>query len=617
MAKSPRKTQENKPGRRLLYTVITLSIPVLFLVLVETGLRVVGFGSDYPLFVELPQQPDYLQPNPDVIKRFFADPEQAPDISIDTNYFLADKPENGLRFVVQGGSSAAGFPYGRNASLAGMLQQRLAQTFPDRHVEIILTAMSAVNSYTLLDFADEIIAIEPDAVLIYVGHNEFVGILGVGSSFASGHAPAITRLFLGLRELRLVQFMQQMLSVFKGDAAPRTGTLMATIARERDIPLGSQLFERGVTQFRTNLDALLERYQSVGIPVFIGTLASNQKDQPPFMGDPTNPDKQDWPQQTGQVRQLLKESRFAAALEAAQALVRTDSAAADGHYLLGQAQLGLRQFEAAGKSLRMASDLDRLRFRAPGKFDSIIRETAAQYEATLVEVGKYFADASPNGITGSEFMLEHLHPNAPGYLLLADAYYDAMAESGLGLDWQTRVPDERARELQPLSRIEELHGSYRLGALINDWPFVAQKKNYSPPHPRNPEQQIAQDWYSGKTDYLGAMNKALVHYQNTGDYEEAARIAINLADAFPFEAQPHFVAGMMLVKQTPPQGLRAIPLFRRAATLQPGNAAYLETLARAYMIHGFPDEALETANKVLTLAPDNALAKQIINYLKR
>ncbi|MDH3589474.1 MAG: SGNH/GDSL hydrolase family protein, partial [Gammaproteobacteria bacterium] len=184
----------DRPTRhKWLFTLIAWSIPLLFLAMAEGALRLGGYGDDYDLFVRLKQKPQYLLPNPDVVKRFFNDPDDAPTVSADTGYFLADKPDNGLRIVVQGGSSAAGFPYGKNASPAGMLQQRLSRSFPDRTVEVILTAMSAINSYSLLDFADEIIAQQPDAIVIYAGHNEFIGILGVGSSLGSRHSPALTR----------------------------------------------------------------------------------------------------------------------------------------------------------------------------------------------------------------------------------------------------------------------------------------------------------------------------------------------------------------------------------------------------------------------------------------
>ncbi|NND59712.1 MAG: hypothetical protein HKN49_05540, partial [Gammaproteobacteria bacterium] len=159
-------TQHASRRRRRLFTVIALFIPILFFAVVEGGLRVLGFGEDYPLFVPFAAAPGYLQPNPDVVNRYFADPEQAPAVSIDTQFFLAEKAANGLRLFVQGGSTAAGFPYGNNASPAGLLRKRLQLSFPNQQVEVISTAMAAVNSYTLLDFADEIIAQQPDAVLI-------------------------------------------------------------------------------------------------------------------------------------------------------------------------------------------------------------------------------------------------------------------------------------------------------------------------------------------------------------------------------------------------------------------------------------------------------------------
>ena len=111
------------------------------------------------------------------------------------------------------------------------------------------------------------------------------------------------------------------------------------------------------------------------------------------------------------------------------------------------------------------------------------------------------------------------------------------------------------------------------------------------------------------------MNQGLTHYQKFGDYVEAARIAINLAESFPFEAQPQHVAGMMLVRQRPPQGLRALPYFHRAVTLAPRNTPFAVTLARAYLINGYPDAARATAERVLQLSPNNETANEIIEHL--
>ena len=98
---------------------------VLFLALLEGGLRLGGYGRSYPLFIANEFHPEYLLANPQLIKRYFSDPSDAVRVSIDIAFFKAEKSPGALRLFVQGGSTAAGFPFGAGASLAGMLQQRL------------------------------------------------------------------------------------------------------------------------------------------------------------------------------------------------------------------------------------------------------------------------------------------------------------------------------------------------------------------------------------------------------------------------------------------------------------------------------------------------------------
>jgi len=194
--------EQGSASRARLWTfrLIVLALPFLLLGLAEIGLRLGGFGRDLePLFIPAPNHPAYLQANPRAVTRLFLDPAQAPSVSIETAYFAADKPAGTFRVFVQGESGAAGFPYGLGASLAGILDQRLERAFPSREIEVISTAMAAVNSFALLDFADQIIAQRPDAIVIYAGHNEYLGILGVGSSFRLGESGGATRLFLKLR----------------------------------------------------------------------------------------------------------------------------------------------------------------------------------------------------------------------------------------------------------------------------------------------------------------------------------------------------------------------------------------------------------------------------------
>jgi len=360
------------PPRRALLWAVVLLVPVAVLGGIELALRAADYGRTLePLFIASPEQPDYLQANPRVVTRFFTDPEQAPPVSIETAYFRRQKQAGTFRVFVQGESSAAGFPYGLGASLAGVLDQRLERAFPDREIEVISTAMAAVNSYALLDFAEEIIAQQPDAVVVYVGHNEFLGILGVGSSMQLAATPGLTRAFLAARNWRLFQLMSQLYAQLRpaGATAARAGgeSLMARVAGERSIALQSDLYRRGVQQFEANLGRLLESYRRAGVPVLIGTLASNERDQFPL---------------------------------AILAGVESDAAgAAKTAYHAAQDADEAGNHAAAREGYAWARDLDPLRFRAPADFNSVVARVAADQGARVVDVHGAFVAASPDGLS--------------------------------------------------------------------------------------------------------------------------------------------------------------------------------------------------------------------------
>jgi len=560
--------------RQRLFLLITLLLPVLLLAAAELALRATGIGALEPLFVPAPAAQGYLQPNPAVIQRFFPDPRRAPDVSIDTVYFPARKAPGTLRVFVQGESSAAGFPYGRWASPAAMLQQRLQRAYPDRNVEVINTAMAAVTSYVLLDFADEIIAQQPDAVVMYTGHNEYLGVGGVGSSLVSAKSPMLARAVSQLRRLHLYRALEKLVSSFgpaRDPLSDREGTLMARVAAERSIPLGSPLYEQGLAQFGGNLERLLDKYRKAGIPVFIGTLASNERDQPPFISGPDTATGDSAAQHFAQARNLDRERRF-------------DEARAE--YIA-------------------AKDGDELRFRAPQSFNALIRETAVRQGATLVDVHGELQAASRDGIIGSDLMLEHVHPNAEGYFRLAAAFYAALVQ------WagtpSVEVDEQTARAEMPLTEVDRLHGEYRVAALRNDWPFVAERRPTQLPAPTNRIEEIAQSWFAGGVNWAEAMNEALAEYRRTGNDAEAARVTVNLADAFIDSAQAQYTAGRQLLQAD--QASRGLHYLRRATGLDDRVVEYQLSLAQAQFMLGRKSESVATLEAILAKHPDDARAK--------
>lgn len=527
-----------------IFRLIGLLIPVAFFLLLEIGLRLLSVGESKPLFINNPAHPEYILPRPDVLSRYFPEDAAVPSVTLEANFLLKEKPVDGIRIFVQGGSTAAGYPYGLGASLAGMLDHRLKRSLPNHHVEVINTAMSAVNSFTLLDLADEIIEQQPDAVLIYAGHNEYLGILGVGSSFTLGSSYWLTRSMLWLKELRLYQLIQNTiyaLSSNNGNKEPETTssrrTVMSQVAKHKAIGYQSDLFQAGVKQFERNLGVLLDKYHSAGIPVFIATIASNQKDQSPFNSKPIPND----------IQFQLKSA------QSTQALVslanNTNSIqSADLHFSLAERLYDQKQFELAKKHFGLAKEYDLLRFRAPEKINDVIRASVSANDVYLADVDLRMQQRSEAGIIGRNLMLEHLHPNVQGYFLLADTFYQSIKLSQVFTPF-VDVDINQAWRARPLLPAEEYYGFASVLTLMSDYPFTDEPKPVKLPPPSDWQQELGKQRFTKQIDWLTMAQQSAQSYRNNNQSDMWIKSLQLIADALPHDPLSNIRVAELLVKQ--------------------------------------------------------------------
>ena len=524
-------------------------MPFVLLLVLEGALRLFGFGQTYPLFIPVAEAPDFLRANPGVVRRFMVDERDTPNLWIRPVFFPRCKAPGTFRIFVQGESTTEGYPYGFGASPAGMLQQRLQRTFPGRRIEVVTTAMSAVSSYVLLDFSREILEHQPDAIVIYAGHNEYAGVLGVGSDFSVGRRRPVVLSFLALKDVRILQLARRAFAFFRPPRPRRPDrTLMATIVAEKRIPYGSPLYRRGLEQYRANLRALLRRYREAGVPVFLGTVASNERDQPPFeSGHGPKVNVAAWRRRFEAGRAALVAADPAAALRELDAALALDDADAEAHFERGRALEKLGRYGEARQAYLAAKDRDQLRFRAPEEINEILRQVAAEEGAHVVEVREALHRAALNGIIGHDLMLEHLHPNLSGYFVLADAFYEAFHHQAMIGRWETPIPREQARQEIPVTEVDRLYGEWRSRFLTSDWPFTEPREPFHLPLAKGPVERIAASYYDGSYDWPDAMRRLLTFYRSVGDPAEAARVAVLLAEAFPYRAEDQRVAAEALL----------------------------------------------------------------------
>jgi len=593
-------TEEPQKSRKIVFSIIAVLIPVLFFVVLESGLRLANYGGDLSLFVEVPgEMSDYMMCNHEVAKRFFFTQDVLPSPSKDL--FLKDKPKNTFRIFVFGGSTAAGFPYGNNIMFSRILNHRLQQRYPEIRIEVVNTAMSAINSYAFVDYLDEVLDYEPDAILVYAGHNEYYGALGVASTETLGKSPWLVKTYLSLQRYRtflllregITQIRQWMGKAVAGDLGPDpTATLMERIVSNQYIPYQESLYDAGKLQFEYNLQEILRKARNANVSVILSELVCNVRDQQPLSylesGKPN------------EAQELFKR---------------------------GTTLLNRGDINDAEELLVRAKDFDALRFRAPEEFNYLLYEIAAEFEAPVVPMKQYFESASPNGLIGDNLMVDHLHPNRRGYALMAEAFYDKIVEENLIAPQGRQGKESVFNYLEwGFTDLDSLLADYRIRYLKGGWPFRPQgtKNNALSTIQTNDEvEKVAKEVLVNKALNLevahlklaefyekqGLFRLAFEEYKSlycmipfeTMFYERAARLLIKLQD---FDQALHILhaslkvressfslkwIGQILLQQNRIED--ALPYLERALQYLPEDNQLKQNLGRAYLVTGKKNKA--------------------------
>jgi lysophospholipase L1-like esterase len=619
------------PGKRRTYNLIALLIPVIILLLLEAGLQIFKYGGQLDLFISAQgEYSEYKMCNPYIGRRYFALQSVYPDPSNDL--FLKVKPDNGYRIFVLGGSTAAGYPYSENLMFSRILQYRLEEVFPEKHIEVVNTATAAINSYTLLDFMDEVLENQPDAILIYAGHNEFYGALGVASTESLGKYRWAVELYLKLEKYRTFLLLRDLITKVQtwigntfgsGSAENPSATLMERLVADQKILYKSSIYEKGKKQFRANLNEILKRASEADVKALVSELVSNIKDQRPFESVPMK----DFPSADDVFETALslqKEQRYAEAY----------------------------------RKYHLAKDLDALRFRASEEFNQVIHQIGDQYNVPVVGVKSVFEDASPNRLIGNNLMLEHLHPNIDGVFLLADAFFDAMRKNGFISDHWSPQRIENSTKLHKdwgYTEIDSLYGVLRIRILKGGWPFKpksAPNRALLEYHPSTKAESLAvrtwmdrkftlerahvemAEYFKEKKNYLGAYDEfnALMRLTplNISPYLEAAKTLVQarkLEKALPIlynslEIEETAYANKWIGQILLDDGFveKSLPYLKKAYGMNSADPQVLYNLSGAYALNAQYVKAKEILDELWEIDPNfpdaSVLKKQLDQIMK-
>ena len=614
-----------KPAPKWFYFIIIL-IPLIFFVLLEIGLRVFCYGVDLSQWVKISNEKYIL--NPEVARRYFYNTENIP--SSNQNSFDVTKKVNAFRVFILGGSSAAGYPFIYNGDFGKYIKHRLEIEYPSEKIEVINIAMTAVNSYTLWDLFPGVLEQKPDLMLIYAGHNEYYGALGVGSLESLGKSPFIVHTALYLNKFKTFQLIRNILKgitgIFSGsNPADVNGTLMSRMAQNKLIKLNSDVYYAGLRQYETNMNDILEMAKDKNVPVILGTVACNLKDQPPFVSTSTK--------------------GFPNANEV---------------FNNAKTFLDIGRITKADSLFRLAKDLDALRFRAPEALNQITSDLGKKFNYPVAEVDKKFDKASPEQITGNNLMTDHLHPTLSGYQLMGKIFYEKMEEVKYLPKTQRNflseeVSDSTAIANSYFSKLDSAVAHYRIIILKNDWPFSERKSTEFILNQFNPQthlDSIALRVIDNKLSWEESHREAAFTYFNSRSYNLYLYELSLLIDQYPFITEYYDKGAENLLKvkrfdlaykllskrykysptafSTKWLGIidlsknntkKAIKFLSESVSYVSNDPQVLFNLAGAYSINREFQKALETINICLSINPNfpaaQSLKQQLVSILGR
>ena len=619
--KEERKKETSHARKRLFYS-ITILLPFLCVGLLELALRFVHYGPDLSLLsVEVFNGRTYHVMNPGVKNRYFSHVDFNPSTSPD--YFILPKPTGTFRIFCLGGSTTVGYPYWYNGSFSTFLRDRLRKIFPERKIEIINLGMTATNSFSVLDIARELVDFEPDLFIVYDGHNEFYGALGIASHESLGASRWIITTYLKLIHFRTFLMMRDaytgIVGLFTGHSAPEpSGTMMEKLARGQYIPYGSKAYLSCLSNFRSNLEDLRNLCAAHKIPVIAASQVSNLRGMAPFVSG-------DHPGGTPEARMAFSDkfnrglteamdSNFEAALATFSGVLALDSVHAETHFQIARCLDSLNRKSDARVEYIKARDYDQLRFRASTDFNTAIRRTADGKDFMFLDMERAFQDQSPDSLIGNELIVEHLHPNSRGYFLMAKEYAEMMREHQLlasAGEWSRddTLTDAQLWEARSLTDLDERTAKRRTDILISGWPFKEQFPTVDAVSEQDTIGQIVEKVTRAKWNWVEAHNAAAEYYLGRGEWDKAEKEYLTLTNQLPLiDVQPYLKLARLYLDQARYSEARSQLL--ESIPIKPTILAY-RALGDLSLNMGSSKEAITFYEKTFTF--DQSLPERVEN----
>ena len=595
--------------------------PSLFLMLLEAGLRLFGVG--YPAAFFLPMQVNgkgCLIENDRFGWRFFGSEMARTPFPL---LFPKVKPPGTIRVFVFGESAAFGDPQ-PEFGLPRVLEALLEGRYPDKHFEVINTAMTAINSHVILPIARDCAAQHGDFWVIYMGNNEVVGPFGSGTVFGPQAANlSLIRAGVAFKATRIGHALDNLFRHGQKRAVNQSEWGGMSMFLNNHVRQNAPGMATVYNSFERNLNDIIDAGIDNGAKVLVSTVASNLKDCGPFASDHRpglrTEELSQWDNFYQTAIREQQEGRALDAISSLEQAAKIDNTFAEAHFRWGQCLLTLGRDDEAARHFELACDQDTLRFRADSRINNIIRHAATNRDRQgvhLVDSEAVMAGQSPHGLPGEEFLYEHVHLNFEGNYLVARGLAEQIGNAlpATGQPWPTAVDCARRLGWNDFTRRE---GEVDILSRLGNSPFKEQASNKQqyqrllhqieqlqpatlPGFLREEEARAEAAAVAAPEDWILQKNLANLQ-QQTGDIAGAVKSWQNVVHLIPHNLDAWQSLGLALemIKRDD----EATAAFQQATRLAPDSVMSMNSLGELYAREGHPDKAMREFQEVLRIKP--------------
>ena len=364
--------------------------------------------------------------------------------------FLAEKPEGTRRIFVLGGSTVQGRPYSIETSFATWLRLRLEAASPGTQFEVVNCGGISYASYRVARILEEVLAHEPDAIVIYTGHNEFLE----DREYAEVRAMSATRRWISriANKSRTVTWIRSRLTSPKSPSHAMAGEVDARL----DHVGGLDRYQRDTAwragvehHFGLTIERMLVTTRRAGIPTVLCVPAGDLVNTPPFkvaLSDSVDKSTSNAIEDAWSVAFNI-EAKDDVRLASCKSILALDPEHAGAHYVAGRIHLERGETPVAIKHLSAARDFDVCPLRATSPIIESVITAANAHGIPLIDTEGLLDQRSfkgtrvSDGIADPEYFVDHLHPSVAGHRVIGEALAKEIEKFG----WYTPSEDAEQR----------------------------------------------------------------------------------------------------------------------------------------------------------------------------